>query len=146
MKVRTAAVRELAQQQKVPVKWVKQKLKTIKSNKKTLDYKVIVDQRGISWSRLKTKNVGITKSNKRGKGIKAGKHRHRHAFIAKGKGGGVQVFVRDDSDRLPVRALKIRIAKTFKIAWAHSIKNSATHFQTTLKKEIEFRSQKYIKR
>lgn len=149
------SIREVSRVQDVKQKLLKSKVKTRRSTYATLAFIADADVRGITWGRLNPRVIGGTKRGP-GRGVRAGKHRHRHGFIrsvAGGRGGTVttQVLVRDvnhpDYDgRYPLRVLRVRLRQPFRIAFEKRSREAVPRVLKRLDQEIGYRVKRKMER
>nr|BDD48069.1 hypothetical protein 20 [Pseudomonadaceae bacterium] len=146
-RITTASNKEVARVQEVKQKLIKARVKETRSNFRTLRYRAVADVRGITWMSLGAKEVkSRSRRNPRGRGVRAGRHVHRHAFIAKARGGKRQVMVRNTSHpsyngRYPLRVLRVRLftpfAKAFKEQLFRHRSDLVREFKRDFKRRVE---------
>jgi len=156
-RARTDSIREVSKVQQIQQKLLKAKTKTLRSNFRTLTYRLDFDHRGITWGSLSPRVIGGTKRGG-GRGVRAGKHKHRHAFIRNVRGGrgntgggSTQVLVRDTEHhnydgRYPLRVLRVRLRKPVKIAFEKRSKEARRLLLKQLERELEFRVKREVER
>jgi hypothetical protein len=142
-----AAITAVGKVQRVKRALVKAKVDYSKSNYKTLTFTAEANYKGITWNSLGAKTIGRAKNTK---GVRAGnganRHIHSHAFIAQGKYGKQQVFVRDTNARYPLRVLRVRLYETFNREFKQRIKTAKDDVLTELDKQIEWRVKKELEK
>ncbi len=140
VKIKNQSASEVARVQSIKVGLIKARIREIRSQFRTLTYRVRADARGITWGSLDPKV--IKRGNKgRTAGVRAGKHKHRHAFIARGKNGKTMVFVRENPNggRYPLRALRVRLNVTFEKAFDRQITINRRDLAPTFYREFNRR-------
>lgn len=157
-RAKTESIREVSKVQEVKQKLLKEKTRVRRSNFRTLTYEIDFDYRGITWSRLNPKVIGGTKRG-RGRGVRAGQHRHRHGFIRNVRGGRwhngaetTQVLIKDvnhpkyDGKRYPLRVLRVRLRQPIRIAFESRSKEARARVLRELEREIGRRTQKMLEK
>lgn len=147
-RARTATYREVSKVQKVQQKLLREKTKTRRSNFRTLSYMIDFDVRGITWGRMGPKVIA---GGRRGRGVRAGKHRHRHAFV-RTIGGRQQVLVRHvqspryDGKRRPLRVLRVRLRQTVRREFEAQARIAQLRIPPQVSREISYRVQRQLEK
>lgn len=88
--------------------------------------------RPIPWIQLNAKQLG----GSRPRGVRAGKHVDRDAFIAKGLGGHEQVFRREGPERTPLEVLRVELEEKAHPILRRTVRGSAPIFKRFYKEQM----------
>jgi alanyl-tRNA synthetase len=101
--VKTRSVRGLASELKIPQRVVRRRVKTLKARKTAGGSQIAI------WYGQNPAAMIYLNARQNSTGVTAGAYTRNGAFIAKGKGGGKQVFKRAGKARLPLVKQEVEI-------------------------------------
>lgn len=140
----TESVREAAQEERIPQRKLKGRVRSVRSNFRTMSFRAYVSRQTITYHSLgnpRQTRTGVTVGNGRMR------RRLQGAFIANTRSGHQQIFRRKGAERYPLEVPRKYVARALREKFQHHWKHTARPvYVRTLHQEINRRIKKKLNR